>query len=146
MAHSNRSTQRNELRRVHKRFALIDPLSKREALGQIGGSGDLESDIALCPLQTIEPFFMKYLPGEGKILEAGSGRGRWVFYLQRKGYDVVGIEIAQAEIAAAKHFDPAAPITFGNVLRTGFADASFDAVISLGVVEHFEEGLFQLRS
>lgn len=126
--------------RIHKRFAPIDPSSSREALGQIGGSGDLEADIALCSLQTIEPLMMKYLPRGGKILEAGSGRGRWVFYLRRKGYNVVGLEIARAEIAAAKAFDSSVPITEGNVLHTGFPDASFDAMISLGVVEHFEEG------
>ncbi len=128
------------LRKVHKLLAPVDPASNREALGQIGGSGNLEADIGLCPLQTIEPFMMKYLPKEGKILEAGSGRGRWVFYLRREGFDVVGIEIAHAEVSAAKAFDPGVPISIGNVLATGLPDRSFDAVISLGVVEHFEDG------
>ncbi len=126
--------------KVHKRYAPASVSETREELGQLGGSGDFESDISLCSRQTIEPAFLRYLPREGRILEAGSGRGRWVFYLRRLGYDVVGMELARSEIAAAKAFDPLAPIEYGNVLRTGYPDGSFGAVISLGVMEHFEDG------
>jgi SAM-dependent methyltransferase len=126
--------------KVYKRYAPAALSESREELGQLGGSGDLESDISLCVQQTIEPVFSRYLPHEGKILEAGSGRGRWVFYLRRRGYDVVGMELARSEIAAAKAFDSAVPIEYGNVLRTGYPDRSFEAVISLGVLEHFEDG------
>ncbi len=126
--------------RTRKLLAPLEQVSKREALGQMGGSGDLESDIALCALQTIEPLFLRYLPAKGRILEAGAGQGKWLFYLRRKGYDVTGIEIAKSEIRAAREFDPAAPIAEGNVLHMDFPDRSFDAILSLGVVEHFEEG------
>ncbi|HUI66031.1 MAG TPA: class I SAM-dependent methyltransferase [Bacteroidota bacterium] len=126
--------------KVYKLYAPATLSQTRESLGQIGGSGNLEADIRMCSLQTIEPLFTKYLPPGGKVLEAGSGRGRWVFHLRRKGYDVRGIEIAQAEIAAAKEFDPHAPIDHGDVRTTGYPSQSFDAVISLGVVEHFEAG------
>ena len=126
--------------KVFKRYAPAALSESREALGQVGGSGDLEADISLCAQQTLEPAFIRYLPREGKILEAGAGRGRWVFYLRRRGYDVVGMDLARAEIAAAKAFDPDVPIEYGNVLQTGYPDRSFEAVISLGVIEHFEEG------
>ena len=124
----------------HKRYALKTLSQSREELGQIGGSGDMEADINLCAMQTIEPLFRKYLPREGQILEAGSGRGRWVFYLRRLGFDVTGLELARSEVDAAKAFDPKAPIEYGNVLHTPFKDHSIAAVISLGVMEHFEEG------
>ncbi len=126
--------------RVYKRYAPAALSETREEPGQLGGSEDLESDISLCSQQTLEPAFSKYLPHEGKILEAGAGRGRWVFYLRRRGYDVIGMELARSEIAAAKAFDPDVPIEYGNVLRTGYPDRSFEAVISLGVLEHFEDG------
>jgi SAM-dependent methyltransferase len=126
--------------KVFKRYAPAALSESREALGQVGGSGDLEADISLCAQQTLEPAFIRYLPREGKILEAGAGRGRWVVYLRRRGYDVVGMDLARAEIAAAKAFDPDVPIEYGNVLQTGYPDRSFEAVISLGVIEHFEEG------
>ena len=82
--------------KVFKRYAPAALSESREALGQVGGSGDLEADISLCAQQTLEPAFIRYLPREGKILEAGAGRGRWVFYLRRRGYDGVGMDLARA--------------------------------------------------
>lgn len=126
--------------RVYKRYGLAEQVSTFEALGQLGGSGNLEDDISLCTYQTIEPYFLKYLPKDERILEAGSGRGRWVFHLRRLGYDVIGIDIAKGDIKFAKAFDPTVPISYDNVLHTSFPAGSFGAVISLGVVEHFENG------
>lgn len=126
--------------RTYKRYALARQVEAMEALGQLGGSENLEDDIALCPLQTIDRFFMKYLPKGERILEAGAGRGRWVFHLRRHGYDVVGIDIAKSDIEFGKRFDPDIPLLFDDVLHTSFADGSLGAVISLGVVEHFEDG------
>lgn len=124
----------------YKRYGPAASVAAFEALGQLGGSGNMEDDVALCPLQTIEPYFRKYLPRDERILEAGSGRGRWVFHLRRLGYDVIGIDIAKSDIEYAKQFDPSVPILYDDVLHTSFADGTFGAVISLGVVEHFEEG------
>jgi SAM-dependent methyltransferase len=124
----------------YKRYAPAARILSTEALGQLAGSENLEDDIALCKYQTIEPYFLKYLPKNERVLEAGCGRGRWVFYLRRLGYDIVGIDIAQSDIAFALKHDPSIPISTANVLHTIFPDQSFGAVISLGVVEHFETG------
>ncbi|MFN0159031.1 MAG: class I SAM-dependent methyltransferase [Bacteroidota bacterium] len=123
-----------------KRYAVAQQVESMEALGQLGGSENLENDIGLCSIQTIEPHFLKHLPRTGRILEAGSGRGRWVFYLRRKGFDVIGIDIAKSDLEFGQRFDPSVPLEYDNVLKTKFADGSFAAVISLGVVEHFENG------
>lgn len=128
------------MRGVHARYAREEAVARLEALGQLGGSGDLEQDISLCAFQTIEPAFQRYLPRHERILEAGAGRGRWVFYLRRLGYDVLGIDVADGDIAHALRHDPRIPITRADVLHTEFPDASFGAVISLGVLEHFVDG------
>ena len=128
------------MRRPYKRFSLAQQIESMEALGQLGGSNNLGDDIELCKNQTIEPVFLRYLPKGEKILEAGAGRGRWVFYLRGLGYDVVGIDIAKSDIEFAKRHDPTVPILYDNVLHTSFSDNFFSAVISLGVIEHFEEG------
>jgi len=43
-------------------------------------------------------------------------------------------------VEKAKEFDPDLPIVVGDVQNLDYPDSSFDAYISLGVVEHFEEG------
>ena len=100
----------------------------------------VEEGIRLCPLQLIEPVFRKHLPLTGKILEAGCGTGRWVYYLRDLGYDVIGIDLAVDALRIAKEYDPQAPIHSDDILKTSYADGTFAAVISLGVCEHFEEG------
>jgi len=119
---------------AQKRYVPASLFEGTEAPGQLGGSEDLEDDIALCPLQTIDEVFQRLLPRNGRILEGGAGRGRWVFHLRRRGFDVRGLELASAEVAFAKQFDPDVPIVAGNVLKMPFPDGFFSAIISLGVL------------
>jgi SAM-dependent methyltransferase len=88
------------------------------------------------------PIFLKYLPTRGKILEAGCGFGKWVFFLKRKGYDIIGIDFAKEAIKMAKRYDEAIPIEFGDITHIQYSDNYFDAYMSLGVVEHFQDGPF----
>ena len=39
-----------------------------------------------------EESFIKFLPKTGKIIEAGCGLGYYVLALERRGYDVEGVE------------------------------------------------------
>lgn len=128
------------MRRPYKRFSLAQQIESMEALGQLYGSNNLDDDIELCKSQTIEPVFVKVSAEGRKILEAGAGRGQWVFYLRGLGYDGVGIDLAKSDIEFAKHYDPTVPISNGNVLHTSFSVNFFGAIISPGVIEHFEEG------
>jgi 2-polyprenyl-3-methyl-5-hydroxy-6-metoxy-1,4-benzoquinol methylase len=75
------------------------------------------------------------VPGGSRILEIGCGHGLLLSELQRRGYQVVGIEPSHsaASIAAAEGLD----------VRTGYFPASapegpFDAVIMSHVLEHIE--------
>ncbi len=86
--------------------------------------------------------FIKYLPTQGKILEAGCGFGKWVIYLKRKGYDIIGIDFAKEAIGMAKRYDKAIPVEFGDITQIQYPNNYFDAYMSLGVVEHFQEGPF----
>jgi SAM-dependent methyltransferase len=124
-------------------YKMYHPRADVDALethGQSWHDETVDENIVLCRYQFIEPLFREYLPKGGKILEAGCGLGRWVFYLRSLGYDVTGIDLAKEALELAKAYDPSAPIIARDILHTSFPDASFDAVISLGVVEHFEEG------
>ena len=81
-----------------------------------------------------------FLPKNGKILEGGCGLGHWVLYLRAKGYDIVGIDFAEDTIRRVKECFPNLPVETGNILDLPYPDGYFSAYISLGVMEHFEEG------
>lgn len=123
-----------------KMYHPKDEVESAETRGQCWRGDTIEEGIELCRYQTITPVFDKYLPKPGRILESGCGLGRWVFYLRKRGYDVTGIDLVEHAMNTAKAYDPSAPVFVDDVLHSRFPDGHFQAVISLGVVEHFEEG------
>jgi SAM-dependent methyltransferase len=124
-------------------YKIYHPAQSVEGLethGQSWNGEAIKENIALCEYQTIAPALLRYLPKHGKILEAGCGLGRWVFYLKQRGFDIAGIDLAAEAVEIAKGYEPSVPVYLDDVLHTKYPDYHFDAVISLGVVEHFEEG------
>ncbi|MGD0339475.1 MAG: class I SAM-dependent methyltransferase [Bacteroidota bacterium] len=124
-------------------YVIYHPLEEIQAVdthGQGWRGETVQESIDLCRYRLIEPFFRNYLPGDGKILEAGCGLGGWVFFLRNIGYDVLGIELSKDAIRMVREYNPDAPVFMDNVLGMNFPDKHFDAVISLGLLEHFEEG------
>lgn len=79
------------------------------------------------------------LPG-GLVLESGCGLGRYVRYLSDRGWPCIGLEMSGETVSAVKSVWPDLAIVQGDVACSPFPDCAFDAVISLGVVEHFVEG------
>lgn len=124
----------------YKMYGPVERSEAREILGQWLIGQSVAESLELCEYETTLPLFFKYLPRRGRILESGCGIGRWVFYLRQKGFDVTGIDLARDALETAKAYDPLAPLLLRDVRHTQFPDQSFDAAISLGVVEHFEEG------
>ncbi len=121
---------------------------------QVGGSSEfwdmcwektsLERQLAMTTKDDELNIFLKYLPKNGKILEAGCGLGRWVICLKNRGYDIKGIDFSKQVIDLIKNYDPAIPVELGNIMDINYPDNYFDVYISLGVVEHFVEGPFNV--
>ncbi len=72
--------------------------NNRDTLGQCWLGQSINEGIALCKYQNVDDIFNKYLKKTHKILEAGCGLGRWVFYLNSQGYDIQGIELSDDAI------------------------------------------------
>lgn len=83
---------------------------------------------------------LKRLPHGARVLDAGCGLGDWVLHLEREGYAAVGIDISRRTVEQLTERFPQARFVASDIRATGFADASFDAVFSWGVFEHFETG------
>jgi|GEM_PF-2808536 len=78
-----------------------------------------------------------------RILDAGSGTGKWVFFTQRKGYEAYGIDIVHRVIKRsceyARNNSLDCKFKVGDVRRMSFPDNFFDVIISFGTIEHFPE-------
>ena len=83
---------------------------------------------------------MEYLPKGEPILEAGCGLGAWVVYLGDRGYDIAGIDNDAQVIGRLKEWRPSLNVSAGDIRGLPYETGSLGAVISLGVMEHFEEG------
>jgi SAM-dependent methyltransferase len=88
----------------------------------------------------ISPVLRRHLPADGLVIDAGCGTGKWVTHLHRLGYRIVGLDISHEALAAARRQVPGVVLALADTQRAPIRDASVDAVLSLGVVEHDEAG------
>lgn len=91
--------------------------------------------------RTLMQIFNQFLDKPNmKIIEAGCGMGTWIYNLQKMGHDVIGIDYMQSTVDKVKAEVPDLPVEVGDVHHLNFTDNTFDAYVSLGVIEHFQEG------
>ena len=101
----------------------------------------IENELDACDIETApRVMFLKYLPKIGKIVDAGCGFGKWVIYLTKLGYNIKGIDNNDFAIKNLKEFDSSLQVESGDILNLKYPDNYFDAYISMGVVEHFQNG------
>jgi SAM-dependent methyltransferase len=74
-----------------------------------------------------------------RVLEIGSGRGTLLAELRRRGVRAVGIEPNSSLAIDAVRRQPPLPIARMSGDRLGFADATFDLVLSFDVFEHIAD-------
>lgn len=91
-------------------------------------------------LFTFEKMFSRHLPKHGKILEAGCGTSQLVVALNVRGYNCIGIDFAAQTLRKAQHLIGPLKLISGDLTAIGVSSDSFDAIISIGVVEHRREG------
>lgn len=105
-----------------------------------------------CPSNQIQLAFRKHwevfseLLGDvcnGKCLEVGCGRGSISSYFADKGFDCVLLDSSEAVLKTAedifKQNGHVAEFIHGDALSLPFDPDSFDVVVSIGLLEHFED-------
>jgi SAM-dependent methyltransferase len=79
-----------------------------------------------------------------RVLEAGCGLGQYVAYLNGRGINITGVDWASSAIERHREAFPASDVRVADLADLPFSDASFDLYLSLGVIEHFEQGPWAL--
>lgn len=89
--------------------------------------------------------FVAFLSGN-KVLDMGCGCGESISYLSQFELDLIGIDFSEKMLAEASKLYPSLKFEKQNILKTSFADKSFDGVVLTYVINHFnDEGLKLLK-
>jgi SAM-dependent methyltransferase len=103
-----------------------------------------ESEIVMRDFYGGRDWILKHTPRFGRVVEAGCGLGRYVFYLRMLGIDVEGVDFEQDTLERVKAWAQSRKFAGGfrleDVTRLTYESDSISGYISLGVVEHFVEG------
>jgi len=103
-----------------------------------------ESEIRMWDFYGLRPWVLKFTPRFGKVVDAGCGLGRYVFYLNELGVDCIGLDSSQEAISKIHDYQIEngldSKFCRADVKLLPFKDNSLSGYISLGVIEHFEEG------
>ncbi len=89
------------------------------------------------------------LPEHGKVLDLACGKGRHARYLNKIGYDVIGVDLSENSIKFAKHFENHT-LTFDEHNMCLPYKSKFDAVFNLftsfGYFDNDEDNLKTIKS
>ena len=78
---------------------------------------------------------------ENVVLEGGCGLGKFLFFLREKDYkNLIGVDYIDKPLQLIKQRDSSIDVRKGDVNDLPINDNSIDLYLSMGVIEHFEDG------
>ncbi len=89
--------------------------------------------------RTIAPA-LDALPPGARVLDGGCGLGAWTQHMRARGFDALGLDIAEETVAQLNGLFGGDSFRVADIRATGLPAASFDFYFSWGVFEHFEDG------
>lgn len=90
--------------------------------------------------QYLGALYRKWLPRDGRIVEAGCGRAEITVALRKLGYDAEGVDYAQETVNHVGRIFPDLPLRQADVTCMQVPDGHYAGYISIGVIEHREAG------
>jgi SAM-dependent methyltransferase len=75
-----------------------------------------------------------------RLLDVAGGDGYWAGQARRRGALAVCVDIAEGKLRRGSALAGAPALVCGDALELPFADGSFDRVMSICAIEHFDDG------
>jgi len=75
-----------------------------------------------------------------RVLDVAGGDGYWAGQARGRGARAVALDLAAAKLRRGRQLSAPPALIEGDALRLPFADASFDRVMSICAIEHFDDG------
>jgi SAM-dependent methyltransferase len=124
-----------------RKLFIVDHIPNYSLWDDMWSKRKIEHELEACNIETApRVMFLSYLPKDGNIIDAGCGFGKWLIFLKNRGYNIKGIDNNHMTITELTKYDKSLQTVFGDILHLQYPDNSFDAYISMGVVEHFKRG------
>lgn len=80
-----------------------------------------------------------------RVMDAGSGLGRWVFYLEKRGYKAYGIDLSKSAVKRTKKYaqdnNLLSKFIYGDLRTLPIRSNFLDFVLSFGAIEHFRDSI-----
>ena len=121
------------------RVKIYGEKNVQEQWNQVWKADNIQRNMAKLDYPEYWAIFDKYISKEDKLLEAGSGLGKWVNYFHTRGYDITGIDYSQIAVDELKKYNPEFKVSLGDITNIPFDDETFDTYLSFGVLEHLED-------
>jgi ubiquinone/menaquinone biosynthesis C-methylase UbiE len=81
------------------------------------------------------------IPRDALVLDVGCGTGRWLRRYRQLGFRATGVDATPGMLGRAVECGTTAPLTAGDACYLPFADAKFDCVSDITVVQHIPRSL-----
>ena len=75
-----------------------------------------------------------------RVLDVACGDGYWAAQARRRGARAVALDLATTKLSRGSQLASPPALIEGDALRLPFRDASFDRVMSICAIEHFDDG------
>jgi SAM-dependent methyltransferase len=75
-----------------------------------------------------------------RVLDVAGGDGYWAGQARKRGARAVALDLATSKLHYGRGLAHAPALVEGDALQLPFADASFDRVMSICAIEHFDDG------
>jgi len=75
-----------------------------------------------------------------RVLDVAGGDGYWAAQARKRGASAVSVDLARSKMLRGARLNQAPALIEGDALQLPFADASFDRVMSICAIEHFDDG------